>query len=63
MNRVYQLPLGYTVEFRWDGQRLDTEWRPCLPSRDTALKLLLDYRNARNHFLSGLGLDVVVVEL
>lgn len=63
VQHLYQLPLGYTVEFRLIGQRLDAEWSPCLPPRDTARKLLPDYQNARNHFLSGLGLDVVVVEL
>ena len=63
VQHLYQLPFGYTVEFRLAGQRLDVEWSPCLPPSDTAPKLMPAYKNARRQFLGGLGLDALVIEL
>lgn len=50
----FALGRGYSVEFRFDGQRLDVEWLPTIPPAKIGRKLLPAYRAARNEFLAKL---------
>jgi hypothetical protein len=62
MMHTYQLPLGFAVTFRISPRGFETAWDPHVPTGQTASRLLPAYRNARDHFLGGLGFDVVVIE-
>lgn len=62
----YPLGRGYSVEFSFDGQRIEVVWSPRLPSPSLGRKLLPAYREARDQFLAGLQPihgDIVVVDL
>lgn len=60
--RSYRLPLGYDVEFAFDGTSLSCEWSPHMPTGRHGRKLLPHYQGARHAFLSGLGIGVMVVD-
>jgi len=60
--RAYRLPLGYSVEFAFDGFQIFCELSPHMPTGRHGRKLLPHYQGARHAFLSGLGINVVVVD-
>lgn len=60
--RTYPLPGGFELEFQWDGHSLEAIWSPDFPPKNLAQKLLPYYRLARNDFLSGLGVTILLVE-
>jgi hypothetical protein len=51
---TFDIGRGYRVEFRFDGQRIDVDWLPDLPSAEVGRELLPAYRAARNQFLARL---------
>ena len=61
--KAYHLPRGYDVEFSFDGFRLDCQWSPAMPTGKLGRKLLPHYQAARNAFLAGLGIGVVVIDV
>jgi hypothetical protein len=62
MVHVYQLPIGFAVTFRLSPCGIECEWSPHVPTERAARRLLPYYRRARDHFLSSLGLQVLVIE-
>jgi len=58
---------GYSVEFTFDGTRLDCEWSPRMPRGRKGRSLLPAYRLARNLFLGKVavftGKNVAVIDL
>ena len=42
---------GFTVDFQFDGSRLDCLWLPDVPKPETAHRLFPAYAEARNGFL------------
>lgn len=63
-SRKYELPNGYSVEFALDNGRLDARWSPRCPKFNRISKKLLHaYRDARNDFIGGLGVNALVVEI
>ena len=65
--KSYKLDDRFTAEFslqlQGDNPSLEVEWSPYVPTKKNAERLLPEYRRARNDFLSGLGVNVGVIEL
>lgn len=61
--RTYRLNRRFSVEFCLNGMQLDVLWEPFLPNGRKRNSLLPGYRNARDHFLASLGVNIVVIEL
>lgn len=49
---IYDLGRGYSVEFKFDGQRIEVDWLPDLPPMEIGRELLPAYRVARDQFLA-----------
>lgn len=62
MTDEYDLPSGFMVAFQIRHAALEAEWSPRLPTAEEFPALLQSYRAARDHFLGGLGLQVLVIE-
>lgn len=58
---------GVSVEFTFDGSRLDCAWLPDLPKPEVGRRLLPAYRDARHAFFLSmserLGVNIAVVDL
>lgn len=61
--RTYRLNRRFTVEFCLNGKQLDVLWEPFLPNGRKRNSLIPGYRNARDHFLASLGVNIAVIEL
>ena len=61
--RTYSLPRGYEIELSLDNGRLECRWSPDVPRGQRARKLLPAYRNARDNFITSLGVNTLVVEI
>ena len=65
--KSYKLDDRFTVEFslqlQGDNPSLEVEWSPYVPTKKNAERLLSEYRRARGDFLSGLGVNVGVIEV
>ena len=65
--KSYKLDDRFTAEFslqmQGDSPSFEVEWSPYVPTKKNAERLLPAYRHARNEFLSGLGVNVGVIEL
>jgi len=62
-SQTFDLPDGFSVQFTLDASGFEAAWSPHDPVGDAALRLLPDYRKARDRFLRGLGLDILLIEL
>lgn len=62
MTGEYDLPSRFTVMFRIRHAALEAEWSPRLPTAEEFPALLQSYRAARDQFLGGLGLQVLMIE-
>lgn len=60
--RTHRLDRRFTVEFCLNGVQLEVLWAPHVPNGRKLRSLLPAYRNARNHFLASLGVNVLVIE-
>lgn len=58
---------GYSVEFKFDGARLDCEWSPRMPYGRHGRAVLPAYRAARNAFFLKIarftGKNIAVIDL
>lgn len=61
--KSYALDCRFAVEFSLDGEAFDARWSPFLPKGRKLRSLLPAYRCARNDFLAGLDVNVLVIEL
>jgi len=63
----HRVGAGLSVRFRFDGDRLDAEWRTRPPTKREWKRVLSAYRRARDAFLcavgEGIGGVVLCVEL
>lgn len=61
--KSYALDCRFAVEFSIDGKAFGAHWSPHLPKGRKLRALLPAYRRARNDFLAGLDVNVLVIEL
>lgn len=65
--KSYKLDDRFTAEFslqmQGDAPSFEVGWSPYVPTKKNAERLIPAYRRARDEFLSGLGVNVGVIEL